>query len=163
MSGTKIRAGGTTRVTDGTEPRECCLSGARGDTAGRHGGRLGRSLWTDARELEQPWHPTLTASRPMTCNELPCAICGSVTPYRLVGRTGCVCVNCLGDAAKQMIARARVPNLPTLTASHRRLLCGEPVVRSNIAATRGPYTICQPCVLQGLERMDDPAFVQVEF
>lgn len=99
----------------------------------------------------------------MPATDLPCAICGNRILHRLIGRAGCVCVDCLGNAAKQMIVRERVPNPPTLTASHRCLLCGEPVVGGNLAATRTPYILCHACVLQAFERMADPAFVQVEF
>jgi hypothetical protein len=38
MSGTMDRTGGAPGVTNGTDPRECCLSGPQGDTAGSHGG-----------------------------------------------------------------------------------------------------------------------------
>ena len=100
-------------------------------------------------------------------NTTPCALCGSISAHRIQGRTGCACVNCLGEAAKQAIIKADRPKQPRLTASDRCLLCGDPITDSNLAAARAPYVICHTCLLHALEIADDydqtGVFVQVNF
>jgi hypothetical protein len=100
-------------------------------------------------------------------NTTPCALCGSVTRKRIQGRTGCACVDCLGEAAKQAISQADRSKKPSLTASDLCLLCGDPITRGNLAAARLPYVICHDCLKQALEAADDydqtHVFVQVNF
>lgn len=96
--------------------------------------------------------------------EIPCALCGSIEHHRFIGRAGCACVNCLGEAARQMLVREHPRNPPALTASTRCLLCGDSVAKSTMAATRGPYAICQECVIDAFTRAtDDAGYVEVAF
>lgn len=96
---------------------------------------------------------------------VPCALCGSSENHLIVGRTGCACVQCLGEAAKQLIAQERVSHPPTLTASDHCLLCGEGVASGNAAASRGPYALCGQCVVDVLasSKRKDETFLQVGF
>lgn len=97
-------------------------------------------------------------------SEIPCALCGSTEHHRFVGRAGCACVNCLGEAARQMLVREHPRNPPTVTASSRCLLCGDFVAKGNLAATRQPYALCQECVLDALTRTsDEGGYIEVAF
>lgn len=97
----------------------------------------------------------------------PCALCGSLEAHRIIGRTGCACVSCMGEAAKQLVAKQdqRIP--PTVTASDHCLLCGDPITKGQIAASRPPYVLCHQCILQAVESVadfvPDGKFVQVNF
>jgi hypothetical protein len=103
----------------------------------------------------------------MMSNATPCALCGTIAANRIQGRTGCACVNCLGEAAKQAISKVNRSKQPVLTASDRCLLCGDPISDSNLAAARAPYVICHGCLIHALELADDYEetgfFVQVNF
>lgn len=100
-------------------------------------------------------------------NKVPCAICGTSEAQRIQGRTGCVCVNCLGEAAKQAIARVNVAQRATLTASDRCLLCGDTITKGNLAAAHSPYVLCHECLISALERAhgtgEGGTFTQVNF
>jgi hypothetical protein len=97
----------------------------------------------------------------------PCALCGTTTAHRIVGRVGCVCVDCLGEAAKQAIAKQHVPKSITVTASDLCLLCGDEITSGNLAASRAPYKLCHGCLLTALESASDlpegTQFIQVNF
>jgi hypothetical protein len=100
-------------------------------------------------------------------NQPPCALCGSLDAKRIIGRTGCVCVLCMGEAAKQLLARQDQRKSPTVTASDRCLLCGDLITVGRIAATRAPYVICHHCISQAIESVTEfvpeDKFVQVDF
>ena len=96
---------------------------------------------------------------------IPCALCGDTTGFRLVGRTGCACRACLGEAVKQAVCGdAHIP--PTVTAGDRCLLCGEAITCGNVVAVRGPYRVCAAClrdVVDGALSHGDAAMRQVGF
>ena len=99
-------------------------------------------------------------------SHIPCGLCGSTSENRLIGRTGCVCRSCLGEAAKQLVTLGQSPHEVTVTASDRCLLCGEGITTGHIAAVRGPYRICHACVVAAVEQaapLGASAFVQVNF
>lgn len=97
---------------------------------------------------------------------IPCALCGS-NAHLVAGRTGNACFECLGEAAKQMLAKQNVPSKPSLTASDRCLLCGDPITSGFLAASRGPYQICHGCIVDAIESLAVPigteSFIQVDF
>lgn len=97
----------------------------------------------------------------------PCALCGSLEAHRIVGRTGCVCVSCMGEAAKQLLAKQDERMPPSVTASDRCLLCGDSITTGRIAASRAPYVICYQCISQAIDSVTefapDGKFVQVNF
>jgi hypothetical protein len=76
---------------------------------------------------------------------IACALCGDTAGHRLVGRTGCACVTCLGEAVKQAIC-GQAHHPPTVTASDRCLLCGVAIVCGNLVAVRAPYRLCAACL-----------------
>jgi len=100
-------------------------------------------------------------------NSTPCALCGSTTNNRIMGRAGCACVACIGEAAKQAIAKENVPARVSVTASDSCLLCGDAIVQGNLAASRAPYKICHDCLMSALENAGELApgthFIQVNF
>jgi hypothetical protein len=100
-------------------------------------------------------------------NTTPCAFCGKTDTRRIQGRTGCACVNCIGEAAKQAIAKMSVPDRPTLTASDRCLLCGDAITKHDLAAARPPYSLCQGCLIDAVkgahEAENGASFIQVNF
>lgn len=97
----------------------------------------------------------------------PCAFCGTTTAARIQGRSGCACVNCIGEATKQAIAKTSVPERTTLTASDRCLLCGDVVTKHDLAAAHSPYVLCHGCLINALEVAHETAgggsFIQVNF
>lgn len=76
-------------------------------------------------------------------------------------------MNCIGEAAKQSIAKMSAPNRITLTASDRCLLCGDRVTKGALAAVHRPYALCHECLINALEIAHeaggDAPFVQVDF
>jgi hypothetical protein len=48
-------------------------------------------------------------------NSTPCALCGTTTAHRVMGRVGCACDGCIGEAAKQAIAKEKMPKQPNVT------------------------------------------------
>lgn len=76
-----------------------------------------------------------------------CALCGS-SEALLVGRTGCACKTCLGEAVKQAIIHgpSQAVAQSHVTASDRCLMCGDSIINGNLAAARGPYRLCQACL-----------------
>lgn len=100
-------------------------------------------------------------------HKTPCAICGSTTAQRILGRFGCACVNCIGEAAKQAIAKANVPQRTTLTASDRCILCGDLITKNDLAAAHFPYALCHACLINALESAHEidggTSFTQVNF
>lgn len=98
---------------------------------------------------------------------IPCALCGTTEIDRVIGRTGCVCLDCLAEAAKAAISLSTKRTPPNVTATDHCLLCGETVTASNLAAVRKPYVICHKCLIETLERAGDNTengeFIQVEF
>lgn len=98
-------------------------------------------------------------------DKTPCALCGTKTLHRIQGRAGCACVECLGEAAKQVITKTDSVEPPTITASHRCLLCGDPITKGNIIATRFNYVVCHPCLVDVLDTSaeDSGVMKQVAF
>jgi hypothetical protein len=100
-------------------------------------------------------------------NSTPCALCGTTTAHRVMGRVGCACDGCIGEAAKQAIAKEKMPKQPNVTASDLCLLCGDPITKANLVAVRSPYKICHDCLMSALQRAAEPPegvqFVQVNF
>lgn len=84
-------------------------------------------------------------------NQTPCALCGTTTRNRIQGRFGCACVECLGEAAKQAIAKSKLVERPSVTASDRCVMCGDPITKGNLTATRFAYSVCHPCLVETLE------------
>jgi hypothetical protein len=76
-------------------------------------------------------------------------------------------VLCLGEAARQLLAKQDEPVSPSVTASDRCLLCGESVTAGSIAACRTPYVLCHHCIAQAVaaaaEHVPEGRFVQVNF
>jgi hypothetical protein len=103
----------------------------------------------------------------MMATTTPCAFCGTTTAARIQGRSGCACVNCIGEAAKQAIAKTSVPERTTLTASDRCLLCGDVVTKHDLAAAHSPYVLCHGCLINALQvahKTDGGgSFIQVNF
>ena len=99
--------------------------------------------------------------------EIPCAFCGTKSVAMIHGRTGCVCTDCLGEAAKQVVAKRNVPISPSVTASDRCLLCGDSIASGALAVARGPYRLCHACIVLAVEnaaiRGDESSFTQVNF
>lgn len=86
---------------------------------------------------------------------IPCALCGTNVSQQVSSRAGIACLECLGEAMKQVISGKTHVSPPTVTASHRCLLCSEPIVAGNIVATRGPYCLCQQCLSTAWELVTD--------
>lgn len=83
--------------------------------------------------------------------DIPCALCGTTNTDRVIGRTGCACTVCLGEAVKRTISGEGRRDPPTVTASDRCLLCGEPIVSGKVVAVRRPYRLCGGCLVAALE------------
>lgn len=95
---------------------------------------------------------------------VPCALCGSSDVDMISGRTGRVCVRCLGEAARSLIAKDQVNPIPTLTASKQCLLCGDSVAKGTAAAVRAPYAVCRECIIEALAATGPgEAFLEVKF
>lgn len=99
--------------------------------------------------------------------KVSCALCGTTSTRIIAGRTGYACTECLGEAAKQMLAKQDVPEQPTATASDKCLLCGESITKGDLAAARGPYRLCHTCIVVAVEDLAVPIgttrFIQVNF
>jgi hypothetical protein len=97
----------------------------------------------------------------------PCALCGTTTTQRIQGRAGCACVNCIGEATKQAIAKTSISKHITLTASDRCLLCGDSITKGDLATARTPYVLCHECLIHALEGACEngtgASFIQVDF
>ena len=96
-----------------------------------------------------------------------CALCGTTSIRIIAGRTGYACTECLGEAAKQVLAKQSVPESPSVTASDRCLLCGECITKGDLAAARGPYRLCHACIVVAVQDAAIPlgatGFIQVDF
>jgi hypothetical protein len=104
--------------------------------------------------------------RSLMSADIPCALCGSNTADRVMGRIGCACSNCLGEAAKQVIAKQNQPMPPAVTASDLCLMCGDPITKGGLVAVRGPYKICHSCLVSAVQEalpLGTTDFVQVNF
>jgi len=74
---------------------------------------------------------------------------------------------CIGEAARQLLAKQDQPLTPSVTASDRCLLCGEVITTGSIAASHAPYVICHRCIAQAIDATSELVpggkFVQVNF
>lgn len=89
-----------------------------------------------------------------------CVFCGAM-PKRdriLAGRNGAICVACLGRAF-QAITRSGAMLLAAsgLTGNRRCLLCDSGVVEWRAVAFRGPFCVCDACLLEQFSAQLAPA------